>query len=48
MTRLIISCDDLGISEEINLGIQDCIEKKNIADANKYILDVLKPKEILI
>ena len=27
MKRLIISCDDLGISEEINLGIQDCLEK---------------------
>ena len=28
MTRLIISCDDLGISKEINLGIQDCLEKR--------------------
>ena len=28
MKRLIISCDDLGISERINLGIQDCLEKK--------------------
>ena len=28
MKRLIISCDDLGISEEINLGIQDCLEKR--------------------
>ena len=28
MKRLIISCDDLGVSEEINLGIQDCLEKR--------------------
>ncbi len=28
MKRLIISCDDLGISEEVNLGIQDCLEKR--------------------
>ena len=27
MKKLIISCDDLGISKEINLGIQDCLEK---------------------
>ena len=27
MKRLIISCDDLGIAEEINLGIQSCLEK---------------------
>ena len=36
MTRLIISCDDLGISEEINLGIQDCLEKK-IATSSSII-----------
>ena len=28
MKKLIISCDDLGISEEVNLGIQDCLEKR--------------------
>ena len=28
MKRLIISCDDLGISEETNLGIQDCLEQE--------------------
>jgi len=28
MKRLIISCDDLGTSEEVNLGIQDCLEKR--------------------
>ena len=27
MKKLIISCDDLGISKEINLGIKDCLEK---------------------
>ena len=28
MKRLIISCDDLGISKEANFGIQDCLEKR--------------------
>ena len=28
MKKIIISCDDLGISEETNLGIQDCLKKK--------------------
>ncbi len=27
MKKLIVSCDDLGISEEVNLGIYDCLEK---------------------
>ena len=26
MTKLIISCDDLGISKEINSGIKDCLD----------------------
>jgi len=28
MKKLIISCDDLGISKEVNLGIKDCLQKK--------------------
>ena len=27
MKKLIISCDDLGISKEANLGIQECLDK---------------------
>ena len=27
MKKLIISCDDLGISKEANLGIRECLDK---------------------
>ena len=27
MKKLIISCDDLGVSRETNLGIQECLDK---------------------
>ena len=28
MKKLIINCDDLGVSKEANLGITDCLLKK--------------------
>ena len=28
MKKLIISCDDLGISEETNLGIKSCLDER--------------------
>jgi len=36
MKKLIISCDDLGISEGINLGIKDCLDK-NVATSSSII-----------
>ena len=34
MTRLIISCDDLGITKEINLAIKDCAEEGVISSSS--------------
>ena len=34
MKRLIISCDDLGITKEINLAIRDCAERGVISSSS--------------
>ena len=34
MKKLIINCDDLGVSEEANLGITDCLLKKKATSAS--------------
>ena len=34
MKRLIISCDDLGITKEINLAIKDCAEEGVISSSS--------------
>ena len=38
MKKLIISCDDLGISEEINLGIKDCFDN-GVATSSSIIVN---------
>jgi len=38
MKKLIISCDDLGISEEINLGIKDCFDN-GVATSSSIVVN---------